>query len=389
MNRYIYMMCIVSIVILIPILGACSPTTTPVNPVAVPPPTATEVVTATSSVSSPTPQDVAWVKVVEAAKKEGKLVLYGSAQIAGAYGVAVSQAFKERYGISVEILVAAGRQTVERVKVEAAMNRPVGDVFFTGTPSATEISELKLATKVWPELPTLRDMNIFRNDPRFDPEGEILFFTFGLSGPFINTKLIGPGDEPRSYMDFLHPRYKKMVIINPPYDLGAGATFFSAMLATKALDENYFRRFAAMEPAIWIGGSAEMYRMVAVGEYLAGTYATEDGLGPLITEGAPLKLLGMKEGNIARGNVLLVLKKAAHPNAARLFADWMFSSEGQTVYSKAGGITPLRKDVPDFLHPSVRVTPEPGKILVRSWDVMQQETKIMDSGIATAIFGKK
>jgi len=52
------------------------------------------------------------------------------------------------------------------------------------------------------------------------------------------------------------------------------------------------------------------------------------------------------------------LNKAAHPNAAIVFLNYLLTHEGQTAYSKAGGATVRRLDVPtDHLHPSTILVP--------------------------------
>ena len=124
------------LIILVVMPGACAPqaASTPSSPPTGSVPAQANPVPITPSASL---QDATWAKVVETAKKEGVLTMYGSAQIAGPLGVAIAKAFKDRFGISVEMLVSAGRQSVERVQVEARMNMPVGDVVFSGISSAT------------------------------------------------------------------------------------------------------------------------------------------------------------------------------------------------------------------------------------------------------------
>ena len=41
-----------------------------------------------------------------------------------------------------------------------------------------------------------------------------------------------------------------------------------------------------------------------------------------------------------------------HPNAAKLFTNWILSPEGQTAYGKAAGVASVRKDAKDFRHPN-------------------------------------
>ena len=51
-----------------------------------------------------------------------------------------------------------------------------------------------------------------------------------------------------------------------------------------------------------------------------------------------------------------MVKKAPHPNAAKVFINWILSKEGQIFYSRALGVQSARLDVPtDFQDPlSVR-----------------------------------
>ncbi|MBF8265746.1 MAG: Ferric transporter ATP-binding subunit, partial [Dehalococcoidia bacterium] len=109
------------------IMVSCAPQPAPAPTPAAPRPT-------TAPVAAPTPstsQDAAWAKVVESAKKEGTVTIYSFYYVAD-IGRVIAKAFQDRYGIRVEILAIAGRQTVEKVKVEASMKQLVADVVNTG-----------------------------------------------------------------------------------------------------------------------------------------------------------------------------------------------------------------------------------------------------------------
>jgi ABC-type Fe3+ transport system substrate-binding protein len=89
---------------------------------------------------------------------------------------------------------------------------------------------------------------------------------------------------------------------------------------------------------------------------------------PFIKAGLPVKSISnIKEGYYAgtgSGN-LAVLKNAPHPNAAKVFVNWLLSRDGQTAFTKALGQPTRRLDVDtkwtkDFGHPSAKdvLTPE-------------------------------
>ncbi len=53
-----------------------------------------------------------------------------------------------------------------------------------------------------------------------------------------------------------------------------------------------------------------------------------------------------KEGFEGSGqSVVNLLRDAPHPNAAKLFLNWLLSKEGQTIYSQAVGAPSARLDV--------------------------------------------
>ncbi|MDO8635483.1 MAG: hypothetical protein Q7R34_04445, partial [Dehalococcoidia bacterium] len=84
---------------------------------------------------------------------------------------------------------------------------------------------------------------------------------------------------------------------------------------------------------------------------------------------------------------LTKIKGAPHPNAARLFINWLLSKEGQMVYNKTVSRLPLRKDLPDYTAEKLKRTYS--KLWNRTWEAAEQSNKDLKSGIVEQIFGKK
>ncbi len=379
---------VVTMTILIALSG-CTP-----KPVPVPEPAPTTPVLTPAASGLPTApksgQDDAWAKVVQEAKKEGRLTIYPSAYFTGDKGQIVAKAFYDKYDIRPEFLIITGPQTVEKVRVEARMNQRIGDVVASGESTTSTLSQSGLTASVSQELPELRDKSVFKSDPIFSPNGDLISFSLKVNGPTINTNLVKLQDEPRSYFDLLEPKWKgKVILEDPRTGGGAGFTWFSALLYYKVLDADYYRRFSKQEPIFWGSGFAEMFSMVARGEAWLSPHAADSTVGYMIVEGAPLKILGMKEGNIATSDIMTMVKDATHPNAAKLFINWILSREGQEVYARAGSMESMRKDVTGFLDPRVRMQPEPQKLLPRTYDMAAIINQYHKDGIAEGIFGKK
>src|SRR5215472_14923325 len=68
-----------------------------------------------------------WQAVVDAAKKEGKVVVYDMA-LGAPYFVAVLKSFEAKYGIPVESLDLRASELAERIRTEQSAGRYLGDV---------------------------------------------------------------------------------------------------------------------------------------------------------------------------------------------------------------------------------------------------------------------
>ena len=95
-------------------------------------------------VTSAAAQSDDWNKVVEAAKKEGKLLIY-TASTGSVPHKKVIQAFESKYGIKVELLEARASEVRERVRVEQAAGRFLGDVHHNGSTTTWLMTRMSLA----------------------------------------------------------------------------------------------------------------------------------------------------------------------------------------------------------------------------------------------------
>ncbi|MDO8636452.1 MAG: extracellular solute-binding protein, partial [Dehalococcoidia bacterium] len=112
-----------------------------------------------------------------------------------------------------------------------------------------------------------------------------------------------------------------------------------------------------------------------------------DIAAPIIAEGGPLKVLTPEDGNSAGLGAVVAMKGAPHPNAARVFVNWLLSQEGQRSYAEAASVTSIRNDVPDFTNPSARVVPK--KIWARNWEMEEWARKDLAAKTMEKIFGSK
>jgi len=162
----------------------------------------------------------------------------------------------------------------------------------------------------------------------------------------VNTDLVKPG-EIKSYKDLLNPKWKGRIIMNDPTVGGAGSRWF-AVVADQFMGLDYMRSLASQEPVI------TREQRLQVESLARGKYAIAIGMQPdiqaeFVKYGSPIKTVVPEEGGWLGGGPGLIgyFDRAPHPNAAKIFANWFLSKEGQTLYSKTALAESARLDVPN------------------------------------------
>lgn len=344
-----------AIVAIVVLLVACTP---PQLTAPVPTPTSQ---TPASSGITPTPttvtaEDVAWAKIIQDAKKEGQVFIYSFAFIGDA-GVAVSKAFKDKYGIKVDIVAGSAPIMLERLRSEYRSSQFVTDIADMNASRALELKndKLSLSTK---DLPVLSDKASWYNHPlELDPDGYVLCYFNSTATPYINTTLVKPAEEPQSWFDLLQPRWKgKVMVGDPGIYLLTYYTYYGLVRKSNRLNEDYFRQLGGQIGKFVPGSAREQVLALVRGEGPLHFSTSETGGAPLIAEGAPIKALSMKEGAVFfPSQSLTMLSKAPHPNAARLFINWFLSADGLKIFAESASQVTRRKDVPNYLPNAARV----------------------------------
>lgn len=377
-------LCLVALIAVLIALAGCAPR---VAPVSAPAPSAPQLAPAAPASSSTpiaiTPEDAAWQKVVAAARKEGVLTIYAF-YFVGDVGRALAKGFGEKYGIRVEIMPGASRTSIEKIKIEQRIKQPIADLLNSSLGSASELVIGGNAISVSRELPNLRDKSVYKVDPLVSPKGEIVSYGLDLMGILVNTKLVKPQDETRSLYDLLQPKWKGKLISS---DLQGLKPFYYELRFHKVLDLDFYRRLAKQDVVFFAGSAKESYLKVARGEYDISVYTSSGSVSAMIAEGAPLKIVSAEEASIANQQVVTPVVNSTHPNAARLFMNWLLSKEGQTLYHQTNQSTPVLKDVPDFVPGSARI--EPKKIFQRTWESLEWSDADYNAGTMQQIFGLK
>lgn len=287
-------------------------------------------------------------KFVEGAKKEGNLSVYGATNMTTLSSYA--EGFTKRYPfIKVNPYRADSDKILTKVLTEARLKTYIPDVFKGGIIDCWVLKEHGLVAKyISPESRTIAEE--FR-----DPDGYWVAHDAVTRVEAYNTRLVAPKDVPKVYEDLLDPKWKgKMGLENAPID------WFYAQLMRMGREKgiDYMKKLARQKIQ-FRPGKTLLAQLLAAGEIAMGIALNGHTIEQLKRQGAPVEWVPLEPVVISPGPIV-VMAHAPHPNAARLFVNYMHSTEGQRIIRRINRI-PLRPDVlPDpprliqgikFIHP--------------------------------------
>jgi iron(III) transport system substrate-binding protein len=273
-----------------------------------------------------------------AARQEGTLTWY-VAQMAGDVAEVMGKKFTARYpGVSVTVIRTTGQVAYERLQQELKNKSPQCDVF-----SSTDIAHYP-ALKARGALANYVPQNVGELAPAFHGLGEDGYYyptIASLQVMIYQKEKVKPEDVPRRFTDLLDPKWKGKVATGHPAFSGYFGQFVIAM--QKLYGWQYFEKLAKNNPRVG-RSAADPITMLNAGECLVGTGAVSVSL-QTADKGNPIGFVYPEDGALLCVGPSAVLAAAPHPNAARLFLEWMLSAD----YAKACAewyLEPVRADAP-------------------------------------------
>lgn len=336
--------------------------------------------TTASPISAPvasviSPEELAWAKIVKEAQKEGKLTAY-SFSFLGDIGLGLQAAFKEKYGITVEIINGPGAQFTERVLTEQRTGNFTGDFFEGG--GLLQLGRKSLGLLVSSrDIPVLREKGVWRIDPpTMDniSDAYALVHRFSSLPPYINTDLIKSGQEPKTWKELIEPQWKGRITLADPRLTAGLYTSLLGLQYRNVLPPEFIKALGNQD--LKFGSSQrEVVTALARGDAALSFGLTEGDTSVFLQGGAHIRALSMAEGNAATPSAISVIKNAPHPNAAKLFVNWILTQEGQTLYGRLASLASVRLDGGDFRHEGARVA---AKQIVLTEDDLTKLNKLFE-----------
>jgi iron(III) transport system substrate-binding protein len=296
-----------------------------------------------------------WSEIVEAAKREGKIVLIGPQGTETRE--ALIQGFQRKYPeIQVEHSGMGGGQIPPKILTEQKAGRYSTDLIITGT--TTAINSLQPANAIVPIHPFIvgpntRDPSIWLNK-KFNFADEAGQFNFVMSvyilPPFIyNPTMLSP-NEFKSWKDLLDPKWKGKIIERDPRMAGGGLAITTFWYANPKLGKDFVKKFYTTQDVILARDDRQILDSVGQRKYPIAIGPSEVLTKEWIKKGLPVTTFDytLQEGALttAGNGSIVVPRNLPHPNAAKVYIDYLLSKDGQAEWSKAIGFASLRQDVP-------------------------------------------
>jgi iron(III) transport system substrate-binding protein len=277
--------------------------------------------------------------VLEGARKEGKLVIYTGVERAAAQ--ILVDAFEKKYPfIAAETVRASSSKLATRLDAEIEANRVQGDLF--------EFSLLYLTTSLRQRGEILQyDSPEYAEYPKeYSAPG--YWAASGLSNVIIllNTRKVDEANIPQSWWDLTKPYWRNKLTIDNLEVSGTGYNWLIALVNNESIGWKFIEALGKNKPGLE-RGHAGMAQKVAAGEYAGAAEMSDFHLKNIRDAAASVPVRGVwpKEGVPSEPWTAGILKRAPHPNAARLFLDFLLSREGQALYVQTMGWTSARSDV--------------------------------------------
>jgi iron(III) transport system substrate-binding protein len=307
-----------------------------------------------------------WDQLVADAKKEGKLVIIAPPD--PEVRESIPKAFKAKYGITVEYLGGRSSDTAARLRTERQAGVYTVDVALSGMLTMASIFYTeKMLEPVRSILldPDVTDGKKWKAGKLWfiDPEDKYILRLFSTRTAmfFLNTSYVKP-EEIKTAQDLLNPKFQGKIITSDPTLPGIGSSDSARFYIQYG--EDFVKKLYVDQKMLISRDRRQIGDGLARGAYPIAFGAEDEEMERLQKEGFPIhrvySLQGMSDIVSPSVGHVAMFNTAPHPNAAKLFVNWIASKEGLEVYSRARGGVPTRNDIDAAAYLPKEVIPQEG-----------------------------
>lgn len=292
-----------------------------------------------------------WAATVAKAKGQPLVVVHAEG---GAFGQVLA-AFAQKFGVDVQATIGRPSSILARMQTEQKNQQFVWDIWMGGTSNmvnaAAPAGMLEPMEKYF-ILPEVMEASNWRHpDFIFGDSGRTAFAFVSKLEFFVtrNTKVL-PEVKVESWDDLLNPKLKGKISIR---DASVpNATIFALATAYGAKGPDFMRKFFKEQDVKVFENPQQLDASIIRGGQAVAFGMLEETLDRCRTDGGckDIELIRPFGASISTG--MSVPKNPPHPDAAKLWVNWLLSREGQQAWVDAWakfntqGAVSMRKDVP-------------------------------------------
>jgi iron(III) transport system substrate-binding protein len=264
-------------------------------------------------------------QLIEAAKKEGTVVLYSAMDLP--VGEKLGKAFETAYpGIKVQIERSGSERLFQRIGQEFASNIHAADVITSSDASHF----IPWKRNGWLAPFVSEDIAKYFPQAYRDPDGMFATSRIYMSSIAYNTSQVKAEDAPKSFADLLDPKWAgKMVKGHPAY---SGTIMTATFQMVRDLGWDYFEKLSKQR-VMQVQSSTDPPKKLSLGERAVMADGNDYGVVLLKEAGQPVEPVYPAEGAPTISGPTGIFATAPHPNAAKLFQAWLHTRETQQFFT--------------------------------------------------------
>ncbi|HEY0583480.1 MAG TPA: extracellular solute-binding protein, partial [Chloroflexota bacterium] len=315
-----------------------------------------------------------WNELITAARQEGKLVVSGPPT--PETRKTLPEKFKERFGFELEYFAPGNTaDLLNRMEGERASGLYTVDVIIGGAQSLYyQAYEAKILEPVKPVIfhPEATDPTKWVNGKMWfmDPEQQYILRlgNYLTNHIVVNTDSVKP-EAIKTWQDMIDPKYRGKISVYEPIITGSG--WNTANYLWKKLGDDFIRKlYVDQQPAV-SRDFRQLSDWTARGTYPITLGLREAEIDALRKDGFPIAVVSPPTDvaiPVSAGFGLAVLiNNAPHPNASKLFLNWIATREGQEAWHQAEKTVSVRTDV-DNSWAAAYAKPQPGMQFFDTYD---------------------
>lgn len=315
-----------------------------------------------------------------AANKEGSVVVFGPP--GDSYRLAVTDNFAKAFpNIQVDWTGGTGGgQLTPRILTERSAGQYLEDVYINGSSNSFDMEAAGALAPIMPELirPDVLDDSKWFDGFAAGFNDKPAQYAFGFEGSLSFSAYVNRDMVPESALSQVEqladPQWKGKISWQDPTIASAGSTVAGQLMLVEG--DAWLRQVLAQDIAVTQDGRQQVTWLatgpypISLGVSTAVLQSFKDqGVGTAIQPLAPQSQGGSR---ISSGfGTLMVLDQAPHPNATKVFVNWLLSQEEQAAWIQASGSNSRRLDVPG--PPNSALNPAVNRQTVNNEEYFQYE----------------